>query len=96
MNLSGKQLNYLRSLAHHKKPVVFIGSAGLSDGVLAEIETALSFHELVKIKIGGTDKTGRKKLMQDICDRTNAAPVQSIGNMAVLYRPAEKPKITLP
>ena len=96
MNLTGKQLNYLRSLAHHKKPVVFIGAAGLSEAVMVEIETALSFHELVKMKISGADKAQRKQLMQDICDKSGAASVQLIGNMAVLYRAAEKPKITLP
>jgi len=96
MHLSGKQLNHLRSLAHHLHPVVFVGAAGLSEAVLAEAQTALAHHELVKIKISGADKAARKSLMQEICDKTGAAPVQQIGNRLVLYRPAEKPRITLP
>jgi len=96
MHLSGKQLNHLRSLAHHLKPVVFVGAAGLSEAVLAEAETALAHHELVKMKISGADKAGRKALMLDICEKTGASPVQLIGNRLVLYRAAEKPRITLP
>ncbi|RTZ58741.1 MAG: ribosome assembly RNA-binding protein YhbY [Gammaproteobacteria bacterium] len=96
MHLSGKQLNHLRSLAHHLNPVVFVGAAGLSEPVLAEAETALAHHELIKIKTSGADKAARKSLMQEICEKTGAAPVQQIGNRLVLYRPAEKPRITLP
>ncbi len=51
MTLNKKQIQYLKSLAHHLNPVVMIGNNGLTEGVLAEIEQSLSYHELIKIKI---------------------------------------------
>ena len=50
MNLSNKQKQYLKSEAHHLKPIVMIGANGFTEGVLAEIENALNFHELIKVK----------------------------------------------
>lgn len=94
--LTGKQLNHLRGLAHHRKPAVTIGMAGLSEAVLQEIEIALAHHELLKIKGPGGDKRERQALMNEICEKTVAAPVQQIGNMMVIYRPADKPRIELP
>ena len=46
MNLSTKQKQHLKGLAHPLKPVVLLGSNGLTEGVLAEIEQALEQHEL--------------------------------------------------
>ena len=50
MNLSTKQKQHLKGLAHPLKPVVLLGSNGLTEGVLAEIEQALEHHELIKVK----------------------------------------------
>ena len=47
MELSGKQLNHLRALAHHLKPVVAIGVAGATPAVASELEHALTSHEPV-------------------------------------------------
>lgn len=49
MNLSTKQKQHLKGLAHPLKPVVLLGSNGLTEGVLAEIEQALEHHELIKV-----------------------------------------------
>ena len=48
MNLSTKQKQHLKGLAHPLKPVVMLGNNGLTEGVLAEIEQALGHHELIK------------------------------------------------
>jgi RNA-binding protein len=95
MNLSGKQRHYLRGLAHHKKPVVLIGDAGVSAAVLHEIEQALNHHELVKIKLRA-DREEREQMLARICEQTGAEPVQMIGQMAVIFRPADPPRISLP
>ena len=55
MNLSTKQKQHLKGLAHPLKPVVLLGSNGLTEGVLAEIEQALEHHELIKVKIATED-----------------------------------------
>jgi RNA-binding protein len=96
MNLTPKQKRYLRSLAHSLNPVVMTGNAGLTDAVLNEIEHALAHHELIKIKLSGADKNLRQQMSSTICDTVGAAAVQAIGQMLVIYRPAEKPIITLP
>ena len=50
MNLSTKQKQHLKGLAHSLKPVVLLGANGLTEAVLAEIEIALDHHELIKSK----------------------------------------------
>lgn len=84
--LTGKQKRALRARAHHLNPVVSIGAAGLSDAVLAEIDIALSGHELVKLRVAADDREHRKALVDDVCRRTKAELVQRIGHTAVVYR----------
>lgn len=75
----------LKAQAHSLKPVIMIGQAGLTDGVLAETEIALNTHELIKIKIRA-ERDERKQISEKICAKTGAALVQSIGQIAVIYR----------
>jgi len=94
---TNKQTRYLRSLAHALKPVVRIGQRGVTAGVTEELEQALQAHELVKIKIEAGDRATRKTLIAQLCEMSGAHLVQSIGNVAVMYRHnEEKPKIELP
>lgn len=94
--LSGSQKQYLRGLAHHRKPVVTAGAKGISDAVVAEIDEALSHHELIKVKLPAVDAPGRKAMVDEICSATRAQWVQTIGRIGVFYRPAPEPKISLP
>jgi RNA-binding protein len=96
MPLSEAHRRHLRKLAHHLKPVVIIGNAGLTENVLTEIDAALAHHELIKVKINAADKTERQSFIDKICENTAADWVLSIGHIAAFYRPAEKPKIILP
>lgn len=97
MELSKSQGKYLRSLAHDRKPVIWLGQHGLTDNVLAEIETALDHHELIKIKLRVGDRDLRNQIIEDICTRTRATAVQHIGNIVVIYRKNRKnPGIILP
>lgn len=59
MNLSTKQKQHLKGLAHPLKPVVMLGNNGLTEGVLAEIEQALEHHELIKVKIASEDRRNK-------------------------------------
>ena len=74
-----------KSEAHHLKPVVMIGQAGLTTAVLAEIESALDIHELIKVKIRA-ERDARKTMCDEICASTKAELVQSIGQIIVIYR----------
>ena len=95
-SLTPAQRQYLKGLAHSRQPVVMIGSNGLSPAVLKEIELALSAHELIKIKASSDELDTRRAWLEEICANTGAAPVQQIGKVLVIYRPADKPAITLP
>lgn len=96
MNLSNKQKQYLKSQAHHLKPVVMIGGNGFTEGVLAEIENALTFHELIKIKISTEDRDTKKLISDAIIRETKAISVQLVGSIFTLFRPSEEKKISLP
>lgn len=96
MTLTPKQKRFLRARAHTLNPVVMTGNAGLSSAVLNEIEQSLSHHELIKIKLGGTDRAGREQMAATICQTLGATAIQSIGHILIIYRPAAKPQIALP
>ncbi|MFH7519263.1 YhbY family RNA-binding protein, partial [Pseudomonas syringae group genomosp. 7] len=45
MPLTPEQKKQYKSIVHHLKPVLIVADNGLTDGVLAELERALSDHE---------------------------------------------------
>jgi RNA-binding protein len=97
MQLSEKQKKHLRRLAHALNPVVMLGNAGLTDGVVSELERALDAHELVKVSARVGERSVRDAALQELAQRTAAQLVQRIGNIGVFYRRrAESAKIMLP
>ncbi|RLM20969.1 RNA-binding protein [Brenneria alni] len=96
MNLSNKQKQHLKGLAHPLKPVVMLGNNGLTEGVLAEIEQALEHHELIKVKVTTEERETKALIVDAIVRETGASNVQVIGHTLVLYRPAKERKIVLP
>jgi RNA-binding protein len=96
MALTAKRRKHLKALAHHRKPVVSVGNAGITASVLREIEQALEYHELLKVRLPGVERGKRTELLHQICDTTGAEAVQEIGRVAVIYRRAKKPRIVLP
>jgi putative YhbY family RNA-binding protein len=85
--LTPSERRALRAQAHHLNPVIMIGDAGLTPGVLKEIDLALKSHELIKIRVLGEDRERRHELVPAICAALDAAPVQEIGKMLVIFRP---------
>lgn len=96
MNLSTKQKQFLKGLAHNLKPVVLMGANGLTEAVLAEIDLALNSHELIKVKIASEDRDTKNLIADAIVRETKAAKVQVIGKTLVIYRQSEDRKIELP
>ena len=84
--LSSAQRSALRARAHALKPVVMISEAGLSPGVVAEIERCLKSHELIKIRVLSAERHERAVLLVESCAKTGAQPVQHIGRILVVYR----------
>jgi RNA-binding protein len=87
LTLSPDERRALRAQAHTLKPVVMIAQNGLTDAVLKEIELALSSHELIKVRVFDAEREQRDAWLSSACESLNAAPIQRIGNILVLYRP---------
>jgi RNA-binding protein len=97
MTLTEKQKKHLRRLAHPLSPVVMLGNAGLTAGVVKELERALTDHELVKVSARVGDRDARDAALDDLAKQTQSEIVQRIGNVGVFYRRSrELPKILLP
>ena len=97
MKLTNNQKKHLRSLAHDLRPIVMVGQHGLSDAVLAELESTMTKHELLKIKVRSSDRDKKQEIVDKILSFSKAALVQVIGGVLVIYRPFdENPSIILP
>ncbi len=80
----------LRAEAHGLKPVVIIGEAGLTPSVMKEIAASLDSHGLIKVRVFGDDRAMRTEIYENICAELDAAPVQHIGKLLVIYRPKKE------
>ena len=92
MNLNEHQKKFLRGLGHQLKPLIMVGEAGLSASLLAEFETTLAHHELIKVRVRVGDRDERDAVIEKLCDGSSAQLIQRIGNVALLYRPNLKKK----
>lgn len=94
IQLSTAQRKEHRANAHHLNPVVLIGSDGWTAAVRKETEAALSAHGLIKVRVFSDDRVAREVLLQTMADELDAAPIQHIGKLLVLWRPlAEREKM---
>jgi RNA-binding protein len=97
MTLTEKQKKHLRRLAHPLSPVVMLGSAGLTAGVVAEMDRALADHELVKVSARVGARQTRDLALDTLANRTASELVQRVGNVGVFYRRHPSlPKVVLP
>ncbi|MFA5082060.1 MAG: YhbY family RNA-binding protein [Hydrogenophilaceae bacterium] len=96
LDLTPQQRKFLKAQAHNLKPVVMIGNAGLTEAVLKEISRSLVAHELIKIRCLGDDRAAREAWLAEICGQLDCAPVQHIGKLLLIYKPAEEPRLALP
>jgi len=85
MPLSTHQKKHLRGLCHALRPVVTIADKGLSETVAQEIETALSHHELIKVRIR-QERVRREETAAALIESISAQRVLSIGQILCLYR----------
>jgi putative YhbY family RNA-binding protein len=88
VTLTPRERQHLKGRAHALEPVVHVGHNALTDAVAAEIDRALTAHELIKIRIDAPDRDTRAGLCDAIAARMDAAEVQRVGKILVLWRPA--------
>jgi len=90
LKISPKERSALRSEAHALNPVVLIGEAGLTETVLKEIDASLNAHGLIKVKVFGDVREERIQIYETVCEKLEAAPIQHIGKLFVVYRPKKE------
>jgi len=87
ITLTPAQRKVHRADAHHLDPVVLVGGDGLSPSVKKEIDGALKAHGLIKVRVFSDDRAAREAMFKTLADELNAAPIQHIGKLLVLWRP---------
>ena len=91
IELNSKERKILEKAAHDLQPVVIVGGAGVTEGLVKMVDSSLAVHELIKVKFNEY-KDEKVELVNQICNQVNSTLVRIIGNVAILYRPAEKPE----
>lgn len=76
-----------RAAAHHLQPVVMIGGEGLTEAVTREVDAALRAHGLIKVRAMVDDRAAREAMLTALAEQLQAAPIQHIGKLLVLWRP---------
>jgi len=87
LEITSAQRRQLRANAHALHPVVMISDDGLTAKVMQELDRSLDSHELIKIRVFSDDHSVRASIQLEICDTLNAALVQHIGKILIIYRP---------
>lgn len=89
LELNSKQRKFLEKEAHNLSPVVIIGGAGVTEGVINMISASISSHELIKVKFNEY-KEEKHELTEEIIEATDTTLVRMIGNIIILYKASEK------
>ena len=87
LHLTPAERKEKRGDAHHLDPVVIIGADGLTDAIYKEAELGLKAHGLIKVRMFSDSRPDREAALAALADKLNAAPVQHIGKLLVLWRP---------
>ena len=87
IQLTPAERKEFRAQAHHLDPVVLIGNDGLTAAVQKEVDAALKAHGLIKVRVFSDDRVQRESVFHTLADALDAAPIQHIGKLLVLWRP---------
>jgi len=87
IQLTPAQRKVHRAEAHHLDPIVMVGGDGLTPAVKKEADAALKAHGLIKIRVFSDDRLARDAMLHELADELDAAPIQHIGKLLVLWRP---------
>ena len=91
MEINAKQRKFLEKNAQPLSPLVQVGGAGVTEEQIKQISRLLGEHELIKIKFNEF-KDEKRELSAEIAQKTESTFVRLIGNVLILYRPAEEVK----
>jgi len=83
---SGKLRRALRGHGHRLSPIVQVGKAGVTDGVVKQVERALADHELIKLRVDADCPVDRFAVADDLATRPGVNVVQIVGGAILLYK----------
>lgn len=90
---SGDLRRKLRGHGHALDPLVHVGKAGVTKGVLAQVAQALFDHELIKVRIAAECPVDRFGVADALAEQPGTSVVQLLGRIVLVYkRHPEKPK----
>ncbi len=84
--LTARERAHLKARAHALEPVVHAGAAGVNDRLAAEVDRALTAHELIKVRVNTDDRAVRVAIGDELCARTGATAVHRVGKVLILWR----------
>ena len=84
--LSSRERARLKARAHALEPVVRLGHAGVTPELVAEVDRALTAHELIKVSIAVEDRIERRALGETLAQRVGATPIHRVGKILILWR----------
>ena len=93
MELTGRQIRQLRSMANRLEATIGVGKAGITDAVVRQTDSALEANELVKCSVQGTSGMDTREAATALARPTHAQVVQVIGHKFVLYRTSQREDI---
>ena len=93
MELTGRQIRQLRSMANRLEATIGVGKAGITDAVVRQTDSALEANELVKCPVQGTSGMDTREAAIALARPTHAEVVQVIGHKFVLYRTSQREDI---
>ena len=85
MKLNTKQRKFLKSKAHHLKPVVIIGKVDIDKYIIKTINESIESHELIKVRFN-QHKDRKRELIEVINEKTKTQLISIIGNIAIIYK----------
>ena len=90
--MTSKERAQLRGMASTLDTIIQVGKGGITEQVVASVETAFSKRELIKGKVLESSMLTAREACEILAQRCGAEPVQAIGTKFVLYRKQEEKK----
>jgi RNA-binding protein len=84
--MKGSERAELRAEAHHLKPGLHVGHAGITDSVVKSLDDMLRTHELVKCQVAKGGELVARDAAALLAPRVSAEVVQVIGRTFTMYR----------
>lgn len=95
--LTSKQKRFLKSEAHHLKPIFQVGKGGVNENLIKQVDDALEARELIKVSVLQNCEEDKEVVAEKLVSGVRGHLVQIIGSTIVIYKPSKNNKtIELP